>query len=147
MKSFLENYSDDKLSNALNIVKKFKETVKYFKYKPVSLFGDKVCIYKLISVEEDNSRKKCVRINYVGVEILEPYDDYEFPTLKYGPKTSIFELTKLDDFGFETTNLTGCFGINELMDFFNSVEVIDESEAKKFIKKFKEMSINQLEYL
>ena len=54
MGNFLENYSSDKLSNALNMIREFKKTVKYFKYRSTSLFGKKECLYKLISIEEYN---------------------------------------------------------------------------------------------
>lgn len=147
MGNFLENYSSDKLSNALNMLKEFRKTVKYFKYKPTSLFGDKVCLFKLISVEEDNSDIRRVKIKYIGVEIYEPHDKNEFPTLKYGPQSSTFELTRLNKYGVESTNLDGFSGINDLLDFFSRVEVIDEIKAKEVFSKFQDVITKQVKHL
>ncbi len=148
MANFLENYSSDKLSNALNMLKEFRKTVKYFKYKPAtSLFGEKVCLYKLIAVEEDNSEIRRVKIKYVGIETYEPYDKSEIPTLKCGPQSSTFELTRLSKYGVETTNLDGFSGINDLMDFFSRVEVIDETKAKEIFSKFQDVILKQVKLL
>lgn len=147
MANFLENYSGDKLSNALNMLKEFRNTVKYFKYKPTSLFGEKVCLYKLIAVEEDNAKVRRVKIKYVGIETYEPYDKNELPTLKCGPQSSTFELTKLNKYGSEITNLDGFSGINDLMVFFSRVEVIDETKAKEVFSKFQDVIIKQVTHL
>lgn len=141
--SFLSNYSNDKLSNALNMLLKFAKSTKYFKHKGLGFQNDKVYLYKLIDVEHYKvSGAKHVNIKCVCVEMQERPNDY--PILNYGPKSFSYNLTEINSIGLEVANLDGWAGINALMNFFANVEIIDEGEVKKIIDEFQRLIAEQI---
>ena len=148
--NFIDQYSNNQIQTALKLLEDFKQNVKYFKYKEKDDFwGEKINLYKLNNVRKsDVFDVQTVHIECTRVEIFEPSEDVFIErigsTISLGPKTFTFQLTKL--FGSQT-QLTNLEGINDMVDFFNRVEVVKENEAKEVYKVFHKYFVKKMEEL